>query len=147
MAIKIYQLSHWLWKHHVPVLPNTLSLLNRILFATHIPPSVVMGRDVQLSYYGLGTVIHHRAVIGSRVIVGSGTVIGGRSGHVEVPVIEDDVEIGVGAKVLGPIRIGKGAVIGANAVVIHDVAPGSVVGGVPARELRKRVSTLLDNAA
>ena len=108
MTIKIYQLSHWLWKHHVPVLPKVLSLLNRILFATHIPASVSMGKDVQLSYYGLGTVIHHRAVIGNRVVLGSGTVVGGRSGYNDVPIIEDDVEIGVGAKVLGPIRIGKG---------------------------------------
>jgi serine O-acetyltransferase len=147
MALKIYFLSHWLWKHRVPALPNLLTFLNRIIFATHIPPSVIMGRDVQLSYYGLGTIIHHRAVIGNRVLVGAGTVIGGRSGHEAVPVIEDDVDIGVGAKILGPIKVGKGAIIGANAVVIHDVPAGAVVGGVPARELRKRVSTLLENAA
>jgi serine O-acetyltransferase len=46
------------------------------------------------------------------------------------------VQIGVGAKVLGPIRIGRGAVIGANAVVLHDVPPGAVVVGIPARVLR-----------
>ena len=63
-------------------------------------------------------------------------MIGGRSHIYEVPVIEDLVEIGVGAKVLGPIRVGRGAVIGANAVVLHDVPPGAVVVGIPARVLR-----------
>jgi serine O-acetyltransferase len=86
----------------------------------------------------LGTVIHARAVIGDRVVIGPGVVIGGRSHIFEVPVIEDDAEIGVGAKVLGPVRIGRGAVVGANAVVLDDVPPGAVVVGIPARVLRPR---------
>ncbi len=69
-------------------------------------------------------------------MIGPGVVIGGRSEIYEVPVIEDDVQIGVGAKVLGPIRVGRGAVVGANAVVLHDVPPGAVVVGIPARVLR-----------
>jgi serine O-acetyltransferase len=56
-----------------------------------------------------------------------------------VPVIEDECFIGAGAKILGPVRIGTGSVIGANAVVIHDVPPHSVVVGVPARVIRKDI--------
>jgi len=82
--------------------------------------------------------VHPRAIIGERVRINPGVVIGGRSGHKPVPVIEDDVEIGVGAKVLGPVRVGRGAVVGANAVVLHDVPPGAVVVGIPARILRTR---------
>jgi len=91
-----------------------------------------------LGYSGLGTVLHARAVIGARVVIGSCVTVGGRSGHFDVPVIEDDVEIGSGAKILGPIRVGRGAIIGANAVVIRDVPAHAVVAGIPAKVLRIR---------
>lgn len=136
MLLAIHSLAHRLWKWHVPLLPQCLALFNRVVFAVQLPAPVRLGRGVQLSYSGLGTVIHPRAVIGNRVVIAPGVVIGGRSKIKEVPVIEDDVEIGVGAKVLGPVRVGRGAVIGANAVVLDDVPPGVVVVGIPARPLR-----------
>jgi len=134
--LAIHAVAHWLWKHKIPVIPRMLSVLNRLVFATQLPASTQLGKGVRLNYSGLGTVIHARAVIGNNVEVGPGVVIGGRSKLYEVPVIEDDVQIGVGAKVLGPIRVGRGAVIGANAVVLHDVPAGAVVVGIPARVLR-----------
>jgi serine O-acetyltransferase len=70
-------------------------------------------------------------------MIGTQVTIGGRSGLWDVPVIEDYVYIGTGAKVLGPIRVGRGATIGANAVVIHEVPPGAAVAGVPARIVGK----------
>jgi serine O-acetyltransferase len=103
-----------------------------------LPAGTRLGRGVKLNYSGLGTVLHARVVVGDRVEIGPGVVIGGRSKIHEVPVIEDDVLIGVGAKILGPVRVGRGAVIGANAVVLHDVPAGAVVGGIPARILRRR---------
>jgi serine O-acetyltransferase len=132
----IHALAHRLWKWHVPVLPRLLTLFNRVVFATQLPAQTQIGRGVSLNYSGLGTVIHARVVIGDHVEIGPGVVIGGRSKIFEVPVIEDHVQIGVGAKVLGPVRVGRGAVIGANAVVLHDVPAGAVVVGIPARVLR-----------
>jgi serine O-acetyltransferase len=122
----------------VPLLPLLLTLFNRVVFAVQLPAATTLGRGVKLNYSGLGTVLHPRAVIGNRVEIGPGVVIGGRSGIWEVPVVEDDVQIGVGAKVLGPVRVGRGAIVGANAVVLHDVPPGAVVAGIPARILRRR---------
>lgn len=136
--LKIHALAHFLWTVRVPLLPRLLALFNRVVFAVQLPAETVVGRGVQLSYSGLGTVIHARAVIGNRVVIGPGVVIGGRSGLYDVPVIEDDVQIGVGAKVLGPVRVGSGAIVGANAVVLHDVPARAVVGGVPAKVLRHR---------
>ena len=138
MLVAIHAVAHWLLRYHVPLLPRLLTLFNRIVFAVQLPAATQLGRGVKLNYSGLGTVLHPRAVIGNRVEIGPGVVIGGRSGIWEVPVIEDDVQIGVGAKVLGPVRVGRGAIVGANAVVLHDVPPGAVVGGIPARILRRR---------
>ena len=136
--LKIHAIAHWLWKKRVPLLPRFLALFNRVVFAVQLPASAVLGPGVRLNYSGLGTIIHQRAVVGAHSEIAPGVVIGGRSGIWEVPVIEDDVHIGVGAKVLGPVRVGRGAIVGANAVVLHDVPPDTVVAGVPARILRRR---------
>ena len=84
----------------------------------------------------MGIVIHRRVVIGDNCEIAQHVTIGGRSGHADVPVIGNQVFIGAGAKVLGPIRIGDGAIIGANAVVLKDVPPLAVVAGVPARIIK-----------
>jgi len=136
MMMRVYRLARWLHLRHVPVLPWMLRALNRMAFGIVLPPSAQLGRQVLLSYQGLGIVIHRRAVIGDRCVIGTGVTIGGRSGHVQVPVIEDDVFTGTGAKALGPVRIGRGASIGANAVVLADVPPYAVAVGVPARVVR-----------
>lgn len=136
VAIWIYRVARWLYIRRVPVLPRMLRLVNRILFAVVIPPSAVIERGVLLSYQGLGTVIHRRAVIGARVVIGTGVTIGGRSGRDGAPLIEEGSMIGTGAKILGPIRVGKYASIGANAVVLDDVPDFGVVVGVPARLVR-----------
>lgn len=133
---EIYRLSRWLYLHKVPLLPRVLYTLNRMLFAVVLPPSAQLGRDVILGYRGLAIVIHRQAVVGNRVNIGPKVTIGGRAGLPGAPVIEDDVLIGSGAQVLGPIRIGRGAQIGANAVVLKDVPPGATAVGVPARIVR-----------
>lgn len=136
IALRIYRVAHWCWRHKVPALPWLLKSLNRIVFAVVQPPSASIGREVILSYEGLGTVIHRRAVIGDRAIIGAGVTIGGRSGSLGVPVIGEGAFIGGGAKVLGDIRIGAYASIGANAVVLHDVPDYGVAVGIPARVVR-----------
>lgn len=140
--LKIHWLAHWLWTKRVPLIPRLLALFNRVVFAVQLPAETRIGRGVQLSYSGLGTVIHPRAIIGDRVRIGPGVVIGGRSEIYEVPIIEDDVLLGVGAKILGPVRVGRGALVGANAVVLNNVPAGAVVGGIPARVLRMRETPL-----
>lgn len=111
------------------------------MFAVVVPPGTRIGHGVTLSYQGLGTVIHARAIIGDDVYIGPGVTIGGRSGLIEVPVIESNVYIGAGARILGPVRVGRGATVGANSVVIHDVPPYSVVAGIPAK-VKKRLCTV-----
>ena len=136
IALRIYRVSHWLHLRRVPLLPWLLKSFNRIVFSTVLPPGAHIGPGVVLSYEGLGTVIHRRAVIEAGAVIGAGVTIGGRSGHERVPYISRGAMIGTGAKVLGPVRIGEHASVGANSVVLSDVPAYGVAVGVPARVVR-----------
>jgi serine O-acetyltransferase len=135
-AIHLYRVERWLLLRGVPVLPRLIYFLIFLLFNSAIPPEAEIGSGSNFGYGGMGVVLHKRSRIGSGVMIGPQVTIGGRSELWDVPVIEDDVYIGTGAKVLGPITVGRGATIGANAVVIHDVPAGASVAGVPARVVR-----------
>jgi len=84
----------------------------------------------------MGIVIHRRVVVGENCRIGHGVTIGGRSDHYEVPVIGNDVLVGVGATILGPVKVGDHATVGANALVIDNVPANAVVVGVPARVIK-----------
>lgn len=144
MAMLLCGGDHSLQRARVPLLPRLLCAVNRIVFAAVVPPGAQLGRGVLLGYKGLGIVIHRRAVIGDRANIGAHVTIGGRGDYQGVPVIEDDVLIGTGAKILAPVRVGKGARIGANAVVLHDVPAGATAVGVPARIAGPRPAGLAD---
>lgn len=88
-------------------------------------------------YHGTGLVVHEKSVLGDDCTLRQGVTIGYRSAGEGVPVIGHRVDIGCGAILLGAIRIGDGAVIGAGAVVLHDVPAGAVVAGNPAKVIRQ----------
>ncbi|QGZ62306.1 serine O-acetyltransferase [Paraburkholderia acidisoli] len=136
--IYIFRLANLLFRLRIPALPWILKILNRILFSVSLPPSVQVGSNVTFGYQGLGIVVHKSARLGSNIVISPNVVIGGKGrGKPGAPIIEDDVVIGAGACILGPIRIGRGAIIGANAVVLVDVTPGAMVVGIPAREIER----------
>lgn len=88
-------------------------------------------------YHGVGLVIHEAAVVGKSCTLRHGTTLGMKNGPDDCPVLGDGVDVGCQVVILGRVRIGDGAVIGAGSVVLHDVAPGDVVAGNPARPIRK----------
>lgn len=133
--LQIYRLSALLHRYGVPLLPRVLYLLNRCLFSVVLPPSATIGRKVTFAYQGLATVVHARARIGSNCYIGPNVIIGGRSGEHAVPEIGDDVFVGAGARILGPVKIGNGSTIGAASLVLKDVLAGSTVVGSPARPI------------
>jgi serine O-acetyltransferase len=137
-AIHLYRVGRWLFLRRVPLLPKAVYWLTFLIYNSSIPPSAEIGVGSRFGYGGMGVVIHRRAILGSRVLIAQQVTIGGRSGHWDVPIIEDDVYLAAGSRILGPVRIGKGAIVGANAVVIHDVPAGAVVGGIPAKPLKRR---------
>jgi serine O-acetyltransferase len=116
---------------HVPFLNGLLRRLQTLFYGIEIGSDVKLGDGVYF-VHTQGIVIGGDAVIGDRVrFYGSNTV--GTAKDNGYPTIENDVVVGAGARILGPVRVGAGARIGANAVVLTDVPPGSVAVGIPAR--------------
>lgn len=117
-------------KFHVPLANHLLRRLSTGLFGIEIGNQVTLGEGVSF-VHPIGIVIGGDAKIGDRVrFMGNNTI--GTAKDNGYPVIEDDVLVGAGARVLGPVRIGKGATIGANAVVLQDVPAGATAVGIPA---------------
>ena len=128
----LYRLKAAMQARQIPILPRIAHRAAMVLAQVSIGDPVI----VQPGLY----VIHGQIVIDGLVEVGPGAVIGPwvtiglRAGNVQGATLERDVHVGTGAKVVGPVRIGAGAQIGANAVVVTDVEPGSTVVGVPAKD-------------
>lgn len=137
--VKHYRLARWLYLHRFPLLPKVIQRLSVLMFHCYIPYTVEIGDGFEVGYWGLGIVVHPRARIGSNVFIAQCVTIGGRSQGEGVPRIGDEVYIGPGARILGDISIGRGSVIGANAVVTHSVSPRTIVAGVPARVIRENI--------
>ncbi|BDG07111.1 serine O-acetyltransferase [Anaeromyxobacter paludicola] len=137
-ALSLQRAAHYLHVRGVPLVPRVLKRAILHLYGSVLDPETEFGEGTVLGYGGLNMVIHPEARLGRRVLISHGVTIGGRAGMPGLPVIEDDVKIGAGAKILGPVRIGRGALIGANAVVVHDVRPNAVAVGIPAREVPSR---------
>jgi serine O-acetyltransferase len=117
----------------VPLVPHLLRVAQTALFGIEIGKDVTLGPGVWF-VHSLGIVVGGDARVGARVrFFGNNTV--GTVADDGYPVIEDDAWIGAGARILGPIRVGAGARVGANAVVLQDVPPGWTAVGVPARLL------------
>jgi serine O-acetyltransferase len=116
----------------VPALPRLLHKLAMVTAQVSIGDPVLVEPGVYIVH---GQVVADGLVrIGSGVVLSPFVTIGLQAGNVTGPTVERYVSIGTGAKLIGPVTIGTGATIGANAVVVHDVAPGTTVVGVPARE-------------
>jgi serine O-acetyltransferase len=136
-AILSHRIAHALHEGGVPLAPRALSNLSRVATGIEIHPAAKIGRDFFIDH-GTGVVIGETAEIGNRVTLYQGVTLGGTgfARGKRHPTVEDNVTIGSGAKLLGPIRVGHGAKIGANTVVIHDVPPNSTVVGNPGHPVK-----------
>jgi serine O-acetyltransferase len=136
-ALLAYRLANRLYRSGVPILPYVISYLSRAITGIEIHPGAKIGPGFFIDH-GSGVVIGETAEIGENVTLYQGVTLGGtgfQSGK-RHPTVGDNVTIGSGAKLLGPIEVGHGAKIGANTVVVEDVPPRSTVVGNPGHPVR-----------
>jgi serine O-acetyltransferase len=133
-AVFIHRAAHALWRRDLKLLARCLSQLGRFLTGIEIHPGARIGRRLFIDH-GMGVVVGETAEIGDDVTLYQGVTLGGVSLEPgkRHPTLEDGVIVGAGAAVLGPFKVGRGARIGSNAVVLKAVPPGITVVGIPAR--------------
>lgn len=136
-ALLAHRAAHALHRAGVPLLPRMLAAVSRSITGIEIHPAATIGCGLFIDH-GMGVVIGETAEIGDNVTLYQGVTLGGTgfSTGKRHPTIEDNVTIGSGAKLLGPITVGHGSKVGANSVVIHDVPPNCTVVGNPGRPVR-----------
>jgi serine O-acetyltransferase len=138
-AVMLHRMAHWLWQRGWLVAGRFVSAVGRNLTGIEIHPGAKIGRRFFIDH-GVGVVIGETAEIGDDVTLYQGVTLGGTSLNrgKRHPTLEDDVIVGAGAKVLGSFTVHKGARIGANAVVLQEVAQGVSVAGIPAKPIGER---------
>jgi serine O-acetyltransferase len=145
-ALLYYRLAHWLWQHRWHLAGRFVSHIGRVLTGIEIHPGARIGRRLFIDH-GMGVVIGETAEVGDDCTLYHGVTLGGtrpsreQGGQKRHPTIGNDVIVGSGAQVLGPIQVGDGARIGAAAVVLKEVPPGATMVGNPARQAGLRAAT------
>ena len=133
-AIWVHRFSHRLWAHrHGRLVARLLSQISRSITGVEIHPGAQIGRRFFIDH-GMGVVIGETAEVGDDVLIYHGVTLGGRSMKraKRHPTIGNNVTIGAGARILGPVHVGDRVQIGANSVVVKDIPAGAVAVGVPA---------------
>ncbi len=149
-AIWIYRLSHFFWNHRLKWLGRFISHIGRFLTGVDIHPGAEIGRRLFIDH-GTGVVIGQTSEIGDDVLMYQGTTLGGTSREKgkRHPTVENRVVIGADATLLGPIKIGEDAKVGAGSVVLDSVPSNASVVGIPAKpveEVKEEKEVDLDHA-
>ena len=137
-ALFFHRVAHVLWNYKLYLIARFVSHISRFLTAIEIHPAAKIGKRFFIDH-GVGVVIGETAEVGDDVFIYHQVTLGATTSKKikRHPTIGDGVIIGAGAKLLGPINIGKEAKIGANSVVVNDVPPGATMVGIPAKEFKK----------
>lgn len=142
-AVLFHRVAHWFYRHNRYVIARLISQFSRLLTGIEIHPGASIGERLFIDH-GLGVVIGETAEIGDDVLLYQGVTLGGTGNQrgKRHPTVGNRVVIGTGAAVLGDIRIGDGAKVGAGSVVVHSVPEGATVVGIPGRVVRGRGEAL-----
>lgn len=141
-AVMLYRIGNWFRKRRLNMMAGLCERLMRHLCLCWIGTSAEIGGGFRIGHT-IGLVIGGGAIIGKNCDVRQNTTFGGNYGKVDStgrsqPRLGDNVSVGAGAVILGPVKVGSNSIIGANAVVTKDVPENVIVGGVPAKIIKKR---------
>lgn len=144
-ALIAYRISHYLYINKLFFLARLISQISRFFTGIEIHPGAKIGRGLVIDH-GMGVVIGETAEIGDNVLLYHGVTLGGtgKDKGKRHPTVGNNVVIGAGAKVLGPIYIGSNSKIGANSVVLNNVPEGATAVGIPAKNIIKIKEEKLD---
>lgn len=147
-ALIAYRIAHFFYKHKRFFIARLISQTSRWLTGIEIHPGATIGKGLFIDH-GMGVVIGETAEVGDNVTLYHGVTLGGTGKHQgkRHPTIGNNVMIGTGAKVLGPINVCDNAKVGANAVVVKDVPEGATAVGVPAKNIirnRKKPAAIIE---
>ena len=139
-AIMNHRLAHFMYNHKLFLLARIMSQVSRFFTGIEIHPGAVIGRRFFIDH-GMGVVIGETTEIGDDVTMYQGATLGGtgKDKGKRHPTIGNNVTIGAGAKVLGPITIGDNSKVGAGAVVLKNLSPNITAVGIPAQETRRSI--------
>tara|TARA_B000000475_G_C15929017_1_gene419956 strand:- start:314 stop:988 length:675 start_codon:yes stop_codon:yes gene_type:complete len=142
-AVIIYRLTHLLWRYKLYWLARFISTFARIITGIEIHPGAIIGRRFFIDH-GMGVVIGETSEIGDDCMIYHGVTLGGTSWDKEKrhPTLMDGVIIGAGAKILGPVTLGKNVRVGSNSVVVRSIDDNETVVGIPGRVVRKKSSEI-----
>ncbi|EQF25280.1 serine O-acetyltransferase [Clostridioides difficile CD160] len=138
-AMIMHRMAHALYKKKMLFTARLISQISRFMTGIEIHPGAKMGEGILIDH-GMGVVIGETAEVGNRVTIYQGATLGatGKDTGKRHPTVGDDVLIGAGTKILGPLNIGSNSKIGANSVVVKDVPNGATVVGIPAKIVKIR---------
>ncbi len=139
-AIFFHRINHFLWEKGIPVVPRIMSHIVRFLTGIEIHPAARIGSGFFIDH-GMGVVIGETAEVGEDCLLYQGVTLGGtgKEKGKRHPTIANNVIVGAGSKILGPIRIGSNVIIGANSVILKSIPDNSVCVGVPGRITKKKI--------
>jgi serine O-acetyltransferase len=136
---RMYKIARITRKYRLNWIARVFDKCNNLIHNSFLSSETNIGKGTIFAYGGIGLVIHKDAVIGKNCMIGQGITIGGIGGsdRKKLPIIEDNVYIGAGARILGNIRIGHDSIIAPNSVVLKSIESYTVVGGIPAKVISR----------
>lgn len=144
-ALIAYRIAHFFYKHKFFFIARLVSQLSRFFTGIEIHPGAKIGRGLVIDH-GMGVVIGETAEVGDNVLIYHGVTLGGtgKDKGKRHPTVGNNVVIGSGAKILGPIKIGDNSKIGANAVVLKEVPEGATAVGIPAKIIVRSKAKIIE---